>query len=94
MDMNYLTEEKRRLLGELEDWVLECPEVSFCGAAFDTRDGSVRLVVGGASATRMGITAGAWLARMQESLPGMNIQLQIVRGKLRPPPACEPYEHP
>lgn len=83
MDTKYLTEEKRRILGELEDWVLECPEVLFCGASFDTRDGSVRLVVGGTSATRMGITAGAWLARMQEQLPDTNLQLQIVRGKLK-----------
>lgn len=81
--MNYLTEDKRRILGELEDWVLECPEVEFCGASFDTRDSSVRLVVGGASAARMGITANAWLTRMQEQLPDTNLQLQIVRGKLK-----------
>lgn len=82
-DLHYLTTEKRRILSELETWVLECPEVDFCGSRFDTRDGSVHIVVGGASTRRMSITATAWLTRMQEMLPGVPLKLEIVRGKLK-----------
>ena len=82
-DIPFLDDEKKRILAEFETWMLQCPEVAFCGVSYNTQEGAVHVVVGGASTRRMAITAGSWIARLQEHLPDVPLKLQLVRGQLK-----------
>lgn len=83
-EIRTLSEEKKRVLRELEEYILDHnKEVQFVGTSLNLETNVVTITIGGQHPRRMAITAPTWVQRLQSSLPDIEWKLNIVRGRTR-----------